>query len=333
MREEGADATERTETRRNDFCRVLPSSDDCFGISAALRSRVEGAAAPSPSPPHRREDLGPAPGAMGGRRVPHCCNVVVPRQRCSPGCSGRCLGAAACPSLGDGTEVSPGDVLQQWGGLQGRGASPDTLKMLLCLPRRRRGAGCQLHQQLPQSRLLGVHQGHWGSVARGRGRLQSGWKAQKSDRNQGWGLGGTGLGTSLLWVALAAASSELIHVLCKLRFLLISRAVPGGVWPRGGAGGVSSAASQTGGIREGAGARPWLGLGGVKAVLERTAALARVRKREGALGVQERWLGGSQAPIAPGSAFLVSTSRTGFGWDSVAFRLFESLPRFKSIPG
>lgn len=114
------------------------------------------------------------------------------------------------------------------GGLQGRGASPDTLKMLLCLPRRR----CQLHQQLPQSRLLGVHQGHWGSVARGRGRLQSGWKAQKSDRNQGWGLGGTGLGTSLLWVALAAASSELIHVLCKLRFLLISRAVPGGVWPR-----------------------------------------------------------------------------------------------------
>lgn len=51
MRGEGADATERTETRRNDFCRVLPSSDDCFGISAALRSRAEGAAAPSPSPP------------------------------------------------------------------------------------------------------------------------------------------------------------------------------------------------------------------------------------------------------------------------------------------
>lgn len=112
--------------------------------------------------------------------------------------------------------------------------------------------------------------------------------------------------------------SASFHVLCKLRFLLIFRLalVPGGVRLWDGVGGVSSAASQTDGMREG----PWEGSGGVKAVLARAAALAVSAGCPGALG------GHFPSPNIPWARLH------GFGLDLVAFRPLGCHPRFKGVP-
>lgn len=166
---EGTD-TERTETRRNHVCRVLPASDDCFGISAALQSHAE---APQPLPGHPLHLPRTSVLSQGNGWALSSLLVVVrlvPNRAAPPGAGVDVQGLTSGPSLGDWTEVSP----REQGWLQGRIVSPDTPKQgLLCLPQRG-WAMHQLHQQLCRSRLLGACEGHWGTVGRVKELLYSG---------------------------------------------------------------------------------------------------------------------------------------------------------------
>lgn len=186
------------------------------------------------------------------------------------------------------------------------------------------GAVRPLHQLLPRVGVTGAR-GALGTVDGAKGLLQHVGKHRTPTGVTGWGPGamtgcgavgpgGTGTGR------LPVVGSESVHVLCKLRFLLIFQlvSVPGGVWPWDGVGGVSSAASQTGGMRKGLGLGPGRVWGCQGCAGEGGCAWTE-------RGVSRALGGQLPSPNIPWSRLH------GFGLGLVAFRPLECHPRFKGV--